>query len=111
MAVNADCSLLDLSKLAGVIRRPRCKIARRPTNDSSNQLDAVWHAYFTPSQYLTAARAIKTAGYPVIITEYGDQNGQQHRLLGSIPFCRCQQHQLCRLDLGCVAGGTTTPSF
>ncbi len=46
----------------------------KPT-DSANQLAAVWHAYFNSPTDMTAAEAIKAAGYPVIITEYGDVIG------------------------------------
>jgi endoglucanase len=61
----------------------------KPT-DSANQLAAVWHAYSIaeyPTQVdcegmpacsakvMAAAQAIKAAGYPVIITEYGDGIG------------------------------------
>jgi endoglucanase len=55
-------------------------------NDSANQLATVWHAYFTPSQNLTAAQAIKAAGYPVIITQYGDQNGSSTDSSVLLPF-------------------------
>ncbi len=46
----------------------------KPT-DSANQLAAVWHAYHNSSQDMAAAQAIKAAGYPMIITEYGDAIG------------------------------------
>jgi endoglucanase len=64
-------------------------LAYKPT-DPANQLAAVWHAYTIPSypnqvdcegmpscsaKVMAAAQAIKAAGYPVIITEYGDTIG------------------------------------
>jgi endoglucanase len=61
----------------------------KPT-DPANQLGAVWHAYSVPAYphqvdcvnmpgcsatVMAAAQAIKAAGYPVVITEYGDTIG------------------------------------
>ena len=61
----------------------------KPT-DPLNQLAAVWHAYPTPAYptqvncvnmpgcsavVMAASQAIKAAGYPVVITEYGDVIG------------------------------------
>ena len=64
-------------------------LASKPT-DSAHQLGAVWHAYSVPeyptqvdcvdmpgcsATVMAAAIAIKAAGYPVVITEYGDTIG------------------------------------
>jgi hypothetical protein len=59
----------------------------KPT-DSANQLAAVWHAYYNSPQDMTAAEAIKAAGYPVIITEYGDAIGGSTAPISSVilPF-------------------------
>jgi endoglucanase len=61
----------------------------KPT-DPAHQLAAVWHAYSVPeyptqvdcvgmpacsANIMAAAQAIKAAGYPVLITEYGDTIG------------------------------------
>jgi aryl-phospho-beta-D-glucosidase BglC (GH1 family) len=64
-------------------------LASKPT-DPAHQLGAVWHAYSVPeyptqvdcvnmpgcsATVMDAAIAIKAAGYPVVITEYGDTIG------------------------------------
>jgi endoglucanase len=74
----------------------------KPT-DPIHQLGAVWHAYSTPeypnqvdcdgkprcaAKIMAAAQAIKAAGYPVVITEYGDTIGGSTAPLASVllPF-------------------------
>jgi endoglucanase len=59
-------------------------------NDPANQLGAVWHAYSVPkypaqvacvgepgcsASIMNAAKEIRAAGYPVVITEFGDTIG------------------------------------
>lgn len=74
----------------------------KPT-DPANQLGAVWHAY-SASEYphqvdcvgkpacaatiMASAQAIKAAGYPVVITEYGDAIGGDSAPFASVllPF-------------------------
>jgi hypothetical protein len=74
----------------------------RPT-DPANQLGAVWHAYSVP-QYpaqvacvgepgcspsiMNAAKEIRAAGYPVVITEFGDTIGGESAPWASVllPF-------------------------
>ncbi len=57
----------------------------KPT-DSANQIAAVWHAYFKSQTDMTAAQKIKAAGYPVIVTEYGDQVGSTTDSSWILPF-------------------------
>jgi hypothetical protein len=74
----------------------------KPT-DSANQLGAVWHAYSVPeyptqvscvgepgcsSSIMSAAKEIRAAGYPVVITEFGDTIGGENSPWASVllPF-------------------------
>jgi endoglucanase len=68
-----------------------------------SQVGAVWHAYPAPgapnepdciglptcsTQLLTAAKAIRAAGYPIVITEFGDPSGGKTAPLSAtlLPF-------------------------